>query len=105
MAQSAKIVSLDRVRAGRKASCGSFPMGQTRDRLLFALEWGHAHVVFDEAQLAEEFATDQPIQHLLKALGGGWSAEPDDGRPGNWIFQCHISTQKAWTRITGLTAE
>ena len=27
--------------------------------------------------LAQEFGTDRPIQHLLQALGGGWSARPD----------------------------
>jgi hypothetical protein len=105
MAEPAKFVSLDRVRAGREALCGPFPIGRSRDRLLNALEWGHDHVVFDEARVAEEFATDRPIQHLLEALGGTWSAQPDHGRPGSWIFQCQVPPAEAWAWITGQSAE
>jgi hypothetical protein len=101
MAQPAKVVSLDRVRAGREALRGVFPMGPTRSRLLATLERRHDHVLFSAAQLADEFGTDRPIQHLLQALGGGWSARPDDRNPGAWIFQRHIPAEKAWARITG----
>jgi hypothetical protein len=105
MVQPAKVVSLDRVRAGREALRGAFPMGPTRSRLLAALEWRHDHVLFSADQIAQEFGTDRPIQHLLQALGGGWSARPDDHRPGVWIFQRHIPAEKAWARITGQSAE
>ena len=105
MAQPAKVVSLDRVRAGREALRGAFPMGPTRSRLLANLEMRHDHILFDADQLAAEFATDRPIQHLLQALGGGWSARPDKHRHGTWIFQRHISAEKAWARITGQAAE
>ena len=105
MGEPAKVVSLDRARAGREALRGAFPMGPTRSKLLTALEWQHDHVLFDADQLAAEFATDQPIQHLLQALGGGWSAQPDDHRPGAWIFQRHIPAEKAWARITGQAAD
>jgi hypothetical protein len=104
MAQPAKIVSLDRVRAGREALRGAFPMGPTRSRLLAALECGHDCVLFSADQLAEEFGTDRPIQHLLRALGGGWSAWRSDRHPGIWIFDRHIPAEKAWARITGQSA-
>lgn len=105
MVDPSKIVSLDRARAGREALRGAFPVGRTRTRLMLILEFGEHEVSFDVGQLAEEFATDQPIQHLLKALGGGWSARPDKSQPGAWIFQRHISAQKAWARIMGQPAE
>lgn len=104
MADPAKIVRLDRVRAGRAALRGALPAGPTRRRLLAALEWRHDHVLFSADQLADEFGTDRPIQHLLQALGGGWSARPDDHHPGAWIFQRHIPADKAWVRMTGLPA-
>jgi hypothetical protein len=105
MAQPAKVVSLDRVRAGREALRGAFPVGPTRSRLLAALERGYDHVLFNADQIAQEFGTDRPIQHLLQALGGGWSARPDDRHPSLWIFDRHIPAEKAWARITGQSAE
>ena len=104
MAAPAKVVSLDRVRAGREALRGAFPMGATRSRLLVSLEMRHDHILFDADQLAAEFGTDRPIHHLLQVLGG-WSAQPDGHRPGAWIFQRHIPAEKAWARITGQAAE
>ncbi|WP_139307762.1 hypothetical protein [Methylobacterium sp. 275MFSha3.1] len=101
MEHSAKVIKIDRVRAAREALKGSFPMGPTRDRLLMSLEWGYEAVVFEEHGLAVEFATDQPIQFLLQALGGGWSARPDEDRPGSWIFQRHISVEEAQAIIIG----
>ncbi|MGH1569412.1 hypothetical protein ACRAWG_00535 [Methylobacterium sp. P31] len=76
-------------------------MGPTRCRLLAALEQRHDHVLFSADQLADEFGTDRPIQHLLQALGGGWSAWRSDRNPDVWIFQRHIPAEKAWARITG----
>ncbi|MGH1575576.1 hypothetical protein ACRAWG_39370 (plasmid) [Methylobacterium sp. P31] len=105
MADPAKIVRLDRVRAGRDALRGAFPLGPTRSRLLAVLEQGHDHVLFSADQIAEEFETDRPIQHLLRALGGGRSAWRSDRHPGVWIFERHISAAKAWARITGQAAE
>jgi hypothetical protein len=104
MADPAKIVRLDRVRAGREALRGAFPMGPTRSRLLAALERGYDHVLFNADQIAQEFGTDRPIQHLLQALGGGWSAWRSDRHPSLRIFDRHIPAEKAWARITGQSA-
>lgn len=104
MADPAKIVRLDRVRAGREALRGAFPIGPTRSRLLAALECGRDCVLFSADQIAEEFGTDQPILHLLQALGGGWSAWRSDRHPDIWVFQRLIPAEKARARITGQSA-
>jgi hypothetical protein len=96
-----EVVSLDRVRAGREALRGASPIWPTRSRLLATLERGYDHVLFNAEQIAQEFGTDRPVQHLLQALGGGWSARPDDRHPSLWIFDRHILGEQAWARIMG----